>query len=79
MNATLTTSLQPTPMGAVFHRCALQVNPPHDGDASAHAAAIVAKAVELGVSVLAVTGPDSVAAFRAAAAGQGITCSPALN
>ena len=53
------------PQGAVFHRCALQVNP-HDyasnfrglassGDAAAHARAIVEKAVALGVSVLAIT------------------------
>ena len=77
MNATLTTSLQPT--GAVFHRCALQVNPHPDGDAPSNAAAIVAKAVELGVSVLAVTGPDSVAAFRTAAAGQGITLFPGFE
>ena len=77
MNATLTTSLQPT--GAVFHRCALHVNPHHDGDAPSNAAAIVAKAVELGVSVLAVTGLDSVAAFRTVAAGQGITLFPGFE
>ena len=77
MNATLTTSLQPT--GAVFHRCALQVNPPQDGDAPSRAAAIVAKAVELGVSVLAITGPDSVAALRTAAAGRGITLFPGFE
>ena len=71
MNATTTTSLQPT--GAVFHRCALYVNPHADGDTPARAAAIVAEAVERGVSVLAVTGPHSVAAFRTAAAGRGIT------
>ena len=77
MNATLTTSLQPT--GAVFHRCALHVNPHPDGDAPSNAAAIVAKAVERGVSVLAVTGLDSVAAFRTAAAGQGITLFPGFE
>ena len=77
MNATLTPSLQPT--GAVFHRCALQVNPLHDGAAPSNAAAIVARAVELGVSVLAVIGPDSVAAFRTAAAGQGITLFPGFE
>ena len=77
MNATLTTSLQPT--GAVFHRCALHVNPHLDGDAPSKAEAIVAKAVELDVSVLAVTGPDSVAAFRTSAAGQGITLFPGFE
>ena len=77
MNATLTTSLQPT--GAVFHRCALHVNPHPDGNAPSNAKAIVAKAVELGVSVLAVTGLDSVAAFRTAAAGQGITLFPGFE
>ena len=68
------------PAGAVFHRCALQVNPHHygaafrgqsaDGDASAHAQAIVEKAVEIGVSVLAITDHNDVSdvpAFRNAA------------
>ena len=77
MNATMTTALQPT--GAVFHRCALYVNPHPDGDASSRAAAIVAKAVELGVSVLAVTSLADVAAFRAAAAGQGIALFPGFG
>ena len=77
MNATLTTTLQPT--GAVFHRCALQVNPHPDGNAQSHAAAIVAKAVEFGVSVLAVTAPNRVAAFRTAAAGQGVTILPGFE
>lgn len=68
------------PPGAVFHRCALQVNP-HDyaetyrgqansGDAATYAREIVDKAVELGVSVLAITDHNDVAsvpAFRAAA------------
>jgi hypothetical protein len=66
--------------GAVFYRCALQVNPHHYGktyrgqaqvgDATTHAKAIVDKAVELGVSVLAITDHNDVAgvpAFRAAA------------
>ena len=80
MNATkpiTMTTLQPA--GAVFHRCALQVNPHPDGDAPSHAAAIVAKAVELGVSVLAVSGPSGIAAFRTAAAGQGITLFPGFE
>ena len=72
MNATkpiTMTTLQPA--GAVFHRCALQVNLHPDGDAPSHAAAIVARAVELGVSVLAVSGPSGVAVFRTAARGPG--------
>lgn len=53
------------PHGAEFHRCALQVNPysygsrfrgqPSGTDAETHAKAIVEKAVEIGVSVLAIT------------------------
>ena len=80
MNATkpiTMTTLQPA--GAVFHRCALQVNLHPDGDTPSHAAAIVAKAVELGVSVLAVSGSSGVAAFRTAAAGQGITLFPGFE
>lgn len=77
MEATMTTSLQPA--GAVFHRCALQVNSHPDGDDPSRAAAIVAKAVELGVSVLAVAGPSGVAAFRTAAAGQGVTIFPGFE
>ena len=77
MNATMTTLLQPA--GAVFHRCALQVNLHPDGDAPSHAAAVVAKAVELGVSVLAVNGPSGVAVFRTAAAGQGISLFPGFE
>lgn len=68
------------PRGAEFHRCALQVNPhgyaakyrgtPNDGDALSYARAIVAKAVDLGISVLAITDHNSaegVDAFRIAA------------
>jgi hypothetical protein len=53
------------PRGATFHRCALQVNPfgygsqfrgqPSGTDAETHAKAIVEKAAEIGVSVLAIT------------------------
>jgi hypothetical protein len=53
------------PRGAEFHRCALQVNPstyghkfrgqPSGTDAETHAKAIVEKAAEIGVSVLAIT------------------------
>ena len=77
MNAPLTTALQPT--GAVFHRCALHVNPHPDGEAPSNAAAIVAKAAELGVSVLAVPAPGGAAAFRTAAAGRGVTIFPGFE
>ena len=72
------------PRGADFFRCALQVNPHHygqtfrgkpgSGDAAAHAKAIVDKAAEIGVSVLAITDHNDVSgvpAFRDAAAGRG--------
>ena len=58
------------PRGAEFLRCALQVNPSHyagtfrgrsdPGDAAAHAKAIVEKAVDLGISVLAITDHNNV-------------------
>ena len=80
------------PAGAVFHRCALQVNPHHygaafrgqsaDGDASAHAQAIVEKAVEIGVSVLAITDHNDVSdvpAFRNAAQGRGLHVFPGFE
>lgn len=78
--------------GAVFHRCALQVNPHHygatyrgqptKGDATEHAGSIVAKAVELGISVLAITDHNdvsSVPAFRAAAESQGVHVFPGFE
>lgn len=80
------------PAGAVFHRCALQVNPhgyggnfrgqKAKGDARAHAEAIVAKAEELGVSVLAITDHNSaggVSAFRDAAEGREIAIFPGFE
>jgi len=80
------------PGGAVFHRCALQVNPHHygatfrgkgaAGDASAHAKAIVEKAAEIGISVLAITDHNDVSgvpAFRDAAAGCGIQVFPGFE
>jgi predicted metal-dependent phosphoesterase TrpH len=80
------------PSGAVFHRCALQVNPHHygstyrgkasSGDAGAHAAAIIQRASELGVSVLAITDHNhvgGVAAFRAAAEGREIHIFPGFE
>ena len=78
--------------GAVFHRCALQVNPHHyggtfrgretEGDARSHAEAIVVEAAEIGVSVLAVTDHNDVSgvpAFRDAAADRGITVFPGFE
>ncbi len=80
------------PAGAVFHRCALQVNAhqyesifrgkPGRRDAGAHAKAIIDKAVETGVSVLAVTDHNdvsSVSVFREAAAGSGIHVFPGFE
>ena len=80
------------PAGAVFHRCALQVNP-HDygatfrggsaaGDASTHAQAIVDKSAEIGVSVLAITDHNDVSgvpAFRSAATARGIHIFPGFE
>ena len=78
--------------GAVYHRCALQVNPHHygdtfrgrltAGDAGEHAKAIVAKAAEIGVSVLAITDHNDVSgipAFRKAAADRGIHVFPGFE
>lgn len=80
------------PAGAVFHRCALQVNPHHygatfrggsaAGDASTHAKAIVDKAAEIGVSVLAITDHNDVngvPAFRSAATARGIHIFPGFE
>ncbi len=80
------------PNGASFHRCALQVNPHHyaktfrgqpgNGDAEAYAEAIVKKAAEVGVSVLAITDHNDVSgvpAFRAAAADRGIQVFPGFE
>ena len=80
------------PAGAVFHRCALQVNPHHyagtfrgkavSGDANAYARTIVDKAVEIGVSVLAVTDHNDVGgvpAFRSAAVGRDIHVFPGFE
>ncbi len=80
------------PSGAVFYRCALQVNPHHyagtfrgqhvKGDAPEHARGIVDKAAEIGVSVLAVTDHNdvsSVPAFRSAAADRGVHVFPGFE
>ena len=86
------TKARELPSGAVFHRCALQVNPHHYdstyrgnvlvGDAAAHTAAIIEKASDLSVSVLAITDHNhvgGVAAFRAAAEGRGIHIFPGFE
>jgi DNA repair ATPase RecN len=86
------TKAKALPAGAVFHRCALQVNPHHyagtfrgksaGGDANAHAEAIVQKAAEIGVSVLAVTDHNDVRgvpAFRSAAADRDIHVFPGFE
>ena len=79
-------------MGAIFHRCALQVNP-HDysatfrgedpvKDPTAYATAIVDKAVEIGVSVLAITNHNDVSGvsdFRAVARQRGIHIFPGFE
>jgi hypothetical protein len=80
------------PAGAVVHRCALQVNPhgygatfrgqTPEGDATSHARSIVDKAVELGISVLAITDHNDVSgvpAFRAAAQGHGVHIFPGFE
>ncbi len=78
--------------GARFLKCALQVNPHHyagtfrgqpsDGNAIDYAKAIVDKATELGISVLAITdhnSVNSVADFRIAAEGQDIAIFPGFG
>jgi DNA repair ATPase RecN len=80
------------PRGAVFHRCALQVNPHHyaqtfrgksaPGDAATHARTIIEKAVELNIDILAVTDHNDVAsvpAFREAARGTGVHIFPGFE
>ena len=78
--------------GAVFHRCALQVNPHQyagkfrgqeaSGDPQSHANAVVEKAEELGISVLAITDHNSVSGvtlFQDAATGRGIVIFPGFE
>ena len=80
------------PAGAVFRRCALQVNSHHyggkfrgenlGGDARSHAEAVVQKAIDLGVSVLAITDHNDVSAvavFRGAADGRNVTVFPGFE
>ena len=80
------------PNGARFYRCALQVNPHHyastfrgappSGDALAYASAIVDKALELDISVLAITDHNDVSnvpVFRGAAAARGVHVFPGFE
>lgn len=81
-----------TSAGARFYRCALQVNPqsysgqfqnqPGTGQPAEHAEAVVRKAAELDVPVLAVTDHNSISgiqAFRDAAASHGIHVLPGFE
>ena len=80
------------PAGAVFHSCALQVNPHHygktfrgqasDGDTESHAEAILKRAAELDVSVMAITDHNSVSGvpvFRQFAESFGVTIFPGFE
>lgn len=81
------------PAGAEFHRCALQVNPHHyagtyrgqaakEASAADHARAIVNQAVDLGISVIAITDHNHVGGvpeFRAAAEGKSLTVFPGFE
>lgn len=80
------------PEGAVFHRCALQVNPHHyagtyrgedsGGTAVEYARAMVQKAADLGISVLAITDHNHVGGvpdFRAAADGVNVHIFPGFE
>ncbi len=76
--------------GAVFHRCALQVNPAsyakfrgkQPPDATSHPNAMVAKAKQMDISVLAITNhnnADDVGAFQEAAHGSNVTIFPGFE
>ena len=80
------------PSGAVFHRCALQVNPwtyarkfrgkRIQPDARSHAEAVTRKAAELGITVLGIASHNDtggVLAFREAATNCGITVFPGFE
>ena len=80
------------PNGAKFYKCALQVNPhsyggkfrgqPSEGDATSHAQAVLHKAVDLGIEVLAVTDHNdvsNVATFRDAAQDRNIHIFPGFE
>ncbi len=79
-NSDLFADTQNLPCGAKFYKCAFQVNPhhygetfrgrPNEGDAASYARAVIDKAVELDIKVLAITDHNSisgVAAFQDAA------------
>ena len=81
-----------SPAGARFYKCSLQVNPHHygrtfrgkdsGGDAISHAQAIVDRAVELDIEVLAVTDHNSVgsiATFRSAARNRDVYIFPGFE
>lgn len=80
-----------TPIGAEFHRCALQVNPASYAtfrgqkptrDPTSHASAMVARAEEIGISVLAITNhnnADDVDLFRKAADGRRVVIFPGFE
>ena len=84
--------LQGSSTGAVFHRCALQVNPYEysktfrgqaaAGDARSHAETIIEKADEHDISILAITDHNdasNVGYFREAAVGTDITIFPGFE
>ncbi|MDE0183931.1 MAG: phosphoesterase [Candidatus Poribacteria bacterium] len=90
-NAAITKARQ-LPSGAEFRRCALQVNPVGYGskfrgqsnatDAETHARAVVDKAADMDVSVLAITNHNDVSGvpvFRDAAARRGIKVFPGFE
>jgi len=91
-NAEAADQARTRPAGAVFHRCALQVNPHHyaetfrgqrsDGEGADYARRVVEKAAALNVSVLAVTDHNDVSnigAFRAAVEGRAIDLFPGFE
>jgi hypothetical protein len=80
------------PAGAVFHHCALQVNPHHYGatfrgkpaekNGAAYARAVVDKSAEIGITVLAITDHNDVSnvpTFRAVAHGRGVHILPGFE
>ncbi len=80
------------PNGASFHRCALQVNPHHyrktfrgaesRGSESAYTQQMVEKAIQLDISILAITDHNSVSSvadFRRAADGRGVHIFPGFE
>lgn len=80
------------PNGAAFFRCALQVNPHHyaarfrgqqpSGDSEAYTKAVIEKAIELGISVLAITDHSDVSTvplFQRLAAGTDLHVFPGFE